>query len=264
MRIERVLVTPELATQLLTKNSSNRPMNDRNVEFIKSQMLKGLYKETGDTIKISVTDKLLDGQHRLKAIEKSGISVYQQIAYDVPDDVFTVLDIGKLRSSGDILTIAGIKNGANMSSIVGFIKTFERGSSDFNKTVKENAEEKISFIKEHPELEDIYKFVYKVYTRTKWLPPSLLGAFYYTLLTKNHSEQTIINFFEQYETGLGLNQSSPVYVLRDKLIRNSTNKTKYRIADKVALIITAWNLYIKGRYANQGNMRINDEFPTII
>jgi hypothetical protein len=264
MRIERILITPEIATQLLTKNIGNRPMSEKHVVFIKNEMDKDLYKETGDTIQISINNKLLDGQHRLEAIRRSGKSYWQNIAYDVPDDAFYVLDTGRPRSNGDILSISGIKNGTLISSAISFIKTLQKEANDFNKSARENAEEKIKFFNDNPEIGEIAIYCNRIYRKTKWISPSILTAIYFVLAKKGHPENIISNFFNMYETGLDLTESSPAYHLRNKLIKDSINKTKYRIVDKVKLFIVCWNLYIKGKIANQNNIRIPDEMPKII
>src|SRR6185369_8200893 len=101
MKISEKLITPLLAEHYLTKNTTNRRVTQTNVDYLTDQMRKGLYKEnTGETIKFSRSGKLIDGQHRLLAIVKSGKSFKFTIAEDLEDNVFHVLDTGKTRNAG--------------------------------------------------------------------------------------------------------------------------------------------------------------------
>jgi hypothetical protein len=56
-------------------------------------------QDTGECIKISKTGRILDGQHRLKAVILSNCSIYFYVATNIDDSVFDVLDTGKARNS---------------------------------------------------------------------------------------------------------------------------------------------------------------------
>ena len=78
---ERVFVDVPLALELLKANSTNRELRNHVVEGYVDQMKKGQWREdTGETIKISKTGRLLDGQHRLNAIVKFGSGFHLTLA----------------------------------------------------------------------------------------------------------------------------------------------------------------------------------------
>ena len=60
-----VKIGPEDAMQMLEMNGTNRPLNDQHVKRIARQIADGKWKFNGDTIKLSVSNDILDGQHRL-------------------------------------------------------------------------------------------------------------------------------------------------------------------------------------------------------
>lgn len=112
-----VHVTPELAAQILKDhNHSNRKIKPGVVNKYARLMTNGDWKVTPETICVSVTGRLLQGQHRLLAIIKSGASCNFLFATGFADDVFDVLDRGAGRTAADSLGIN--KNLAEVSKLL--------------------------------------------------------------------------------------------------------------------------------------------------
>lgn len=117
MNIELTKITPKQAKQMLANNVGNRRLDPKRVKRYASEMLRGQWKMTGDTIKLSSDGRVLDGQHRLAAIVEAGSPVTVAVASGVNADVFDVLDSGKSRTSGDVLKIAGIKSASVTATV---------------------------------------------------------------------------------------------------------------------------------------------------
>lgn len=111
--IKLVTITPEMAEIMLEKNIANRKVNQANVNRIAADMATGNYKVNGETIKISPNGEILDGQHRLLACVKSGMSFQTYIVYNVEREAIGTIDMGKGRSVADSLNVMGcnIKSG---------------------------------------------------------------------------------------------------------------------------------------------------------
>src|SRR5258708_40251676 len=60
-------ITPEMATQWLEKNTMNRRIRQSDVDNLTGIMKRGQWELNGETIIISDTGDVLDGQHRLSA-----------------------------------------------------------------------------------------------------------------------------------------------------------------------------------------------------
>lgn len=84
-RCYKVNVTPELAQDWLARNKCNRAISDAYVASLIRDMKEGKWIVNGDTIRFSKEGELLDGQHRLTAIVKSGI----------PQDVYVMTGLNK-------------------------------------------------------------------------------------------------------------------------------------------------------------------------
>lgn len=127
MTTEILTITPDLAKGILANNKGNRKLNDNHVNFLTGQMLAGKWLFTGDPIKISHEKRLLDGQHRLQAVVKSGKSQDFLIAKDLDDEIFNVLDTGKVRTAADVLSTQSIKNPNESAAIAKFVILYRAG-----------------------------------------------------------------------------------------------------------------------------------------
>lgn len=101
MNAQILMVTPEMAEQWLKLNTSNRRLRRWWAEALAAAMRRGEWLPTHQGIAFAVSGHLIDGQHRLIAIIKSGIAQQMLVVHGVPDKAFSVLDIGAKRSASD-------------------------------------------------------------------------------------------------------------------------------------------------------------------
>lgn len=101
------IVTPAVASAILTRNTSNRPLSEGTVRRYAADITAGRWKQNGEAIKIASDGTLLDGQHRLHAIARAGRAIPTLVVRDLEPEVFDTLDSGKVRSLSDILALQG-------------------------------------------------------------------------------------------------------------------------------------------------------------
>lgn len=106
MNFELCTITPQYALELLKKNSCNRPLNKSNIEFFEEQIKRGEFLLTHQSICISSSGRLLDGQHRCHAIVNTGIPIEIWIATGFDDKTFAVLDSGCKRTAANAIAIS--------------------------------------------------------------------------------------------------------------------------------------------------------------
>jgi hypothetical protein len=101
----QIELTPELAGWLLENNGGNRRISPSEVERIATDIAEGRWQINGDTVKVSVSGRLVDGQHRCLAVIKADRPVITLIAFEVADtkDVFATIDQQRQRSVRDII-----------------------------------------------------------------------------------------------------------------------------------------------------------------
>lgn len=236
------LVTPDMARVLLEKNKVNRKPTDSHVKFLAKQMVEGNFKKTGQTISISKTGVLLDGQHRLMAIVLSNTPIELNFCDGLDENIFDVLDTGKTRTTSDILSIQGHKNPGELSSAITNLMTIKNGHRSGSKSTNTK---NLEFVKENPELPEIVNICHKENRKFKSLSMGAIAALYYTFSKLHHQDAEI--FFDKYYSGVGMDNDDVVLLLRNKLMQDAINKKKYTSDQKLALVIVAWNIMRKGK-----------------
>jgi len=251
MKIEKKQITPEVAKELLLRNKSNRTINPSRVERYAREMREGNWMEdTGELIKISVSGTILDGQHRLHAIIKSGIPIYIHVATNMKDDIFKVIDTGKARNAGDIFKIAGVKNATATSAIVqmyNFLTNKKGMGASASNTQALTPQELLDIYNLNKNYwQDIVKFAYNNYHAFQQVwNMSEIGALtaMFDDVSTVHSKDFIVQVCH------GVNVTNPtIGILRNILISDKVNK-KHNLSPSVrrALIIKTWNAYYTGK-----------------
>ena len=248
MKAEVKRVTPELATQLLSKNSNNRKVKKNTLTFYINQMKSGNWKENGEGIIIDTHGVIKDGQHRLMAIVESKQSYLMPIISGVSPFVMDTIDTGSNRSASDVLYLEGHKNSTLLASIIKLIlvdKLAVNGAkytNVSNKNILDFAE------KNTVSLKAIIKNVTEINSLqvVKLLTPSIIG--YY--LHKYGNNENTAYFLKQITGTFRIPNTSTDYVFK-KLSRNKTGEERLSLTDK--------QLYIEKAYENflQGNKEIN-------
>lgn len=265
-----VMVTPTMAKRLLELNTDNRPINERTVKRYTDDMKNGNWKFTGDTISISKTGKMLNGQHRLTAIMQSNTSQKFNLQTGLEDDVFDVIDTGKNRSAADTLAIAGHKNPGILQGAIKLVISYYRmvTKKASHRSNKPTNQEVLAWLSES-RADLMHECVSKAgsyYTKVRFFSPATYAAFMYLFSTKNKEQAD--QFFEKLVGGLDMQADDPVYVLRQKLTnlmaKSSGGAQAGATSDfKYALLVKAWNLFRDGERTRRLNWSRDEDFPRI-
>jgi hypothetical protein len=244
-RIE--LITPERATQLLSKNKNNRPIIKANLKRLVLVLKKGQFKFNGDSIKITKEGMIIDGQHRLMAIEESKISAYINVIEGLDAEVFDTLDQGTPRSTSSMLHIIGHKNTNVSAAVIPLLQKYlqyhapVRGGNatpikadalNFHKEWEVIIAEAASYSAGNTDLK-------------KLLSPSYL-AFLYVIFSMVNKQQCI-QFLDDVTQGNNLSKNSPALMIRNRLVKSALSNKKEDAYTKSALTIMAWNAYRQGK-----------------
>jgi hypothetical protein len=266
IEFKQVLVTPSIANDLLSTNSSNRLPHKPTVARYAQDMVSGRWKSgTAEPIKISITGRLIDGQHRLLAIVASKLSIVMWVASGLEDDVFDVLDTGKIRNSTDIFKIQGIAQDNTIPSIISMhnllVNGRRYGAAKNNKST--NAMLLEQYYKNEAYWQNIARKARSWYMAfAKILPPSYFGGFYAYFFGLN--EEKANEFMAQLATGLNVTHDS-VTLLRNKLIQDKTSSRKMPPNLKMAFIIKAWNAFVTDKEIRILKFEpMREEFPQAV
>lgn len=262
MKVETVTITPEIAEEMLTNNTCNRPVKRLHVAFLVNELVAGRWKFNGDPVRIGFDGSLIDGQHRLEAVMQSGVAIKTLLITGLDPEVFDTIDSGALRSAGDTLSVAGEKNGRNLAAALVVANDLSRGKTDFNRSIKISNAEILNMLSQHEAIKDSMCWGRSL---VRLAPCSIVVALHYLFSQQNPNRANA--FFEAVHTGVGLDIDSPVYLLRQRLIDNATAKGKMTRRYMAALFVKAWNAYASSRKLKYLRFRETGDcpepFPTI-
>lgn len=260
MKIELTTITPELAARILEKNIGNRALTAWHVDLLAKEMRSKRWKINGDMIRIGSSGRILDGQHRLSAIIKSGMTIQTWVMEGLPDDIFDTIDVGKKRSGGDTLGCLGEKHAYRLTSALILVDKYMTGRVD--RSVSYSNGEVEELLAKYPGMRESIQTNLK---GKQLLPPSVVDVCHYLFSCKDRADAD--RFIERVLRGSGIKEGQPEYVLREKLVSNSLDKAKLSKVQVFALCIKAWNHSRAGRKI--AHLKLNErdgkiiEFPIV-
>lgn len=248
-------ITPAKAQEYLRTNDANRPISKVYVRSYADTMRRGAWLMNGVPIIFDTEGRLLDGQHRLRAVVEAGIPVRFDVVRGAPSAAFTTYDTGRHRNLGQIIAMQGTKHYNLIGSIVNaneiLIKSHRLCANNgiFHQARRQTLTDLYDkYIKDSEGFQEIAKTIVTFESRCRILPGSWAGGLYYYLTHTGGYDQSVVHpFFEA------------VYTLEDKTIPAATllQKTIAKDAiegrskkDKMApvklwvYIVKSWNSYI--------------------
>src|ERR1700709_2078030 len=115
--VEIVDVTPEIAEAWLSKNPNNRNLRGQVIASYARDMASGSWVLNGETVKISVSGHLLDGQHRLSAVVEAAVTVPMIVVNGIPSEAMPTVDTGAKRTYADSLRLQGEENTSVLAAV---------------------------------------------------------------------------------------------------------------------------------------------------
>lgn len=242
-RTQLLCITPELAADLLKRNTLNRPVNKTNLRKITSELVAGNWKLNGETIKVTTEGGILDGQHRLMAVVASGVSIESLVVFNLRADVFDTIDTGAKRSSADTLAVAGFKNSRFLGSVARKVLLHRRGALFGWSHEEPSSAQILEIAKSEPGLVLAIDRVHGCRFMRKYLSDSVAGFCHFVF--SEHDPAAAETFTTKLETGEGLLPGDPVLLLRNQLL-NQTAKAPLSGPHKAGLMFKAFKAHSRG------------------
>jgi hypothetical protein len=266
--VKRVLVDAALAQEILAKNRDNRHINRAFVRELANAMRTGEYRETGDTIRRAPDGRLLDGQHRLEAVVEADAEVWMLLVDDVDPSAQDVMDRGRRRTLGDVLTIRGNTQGNTLAAALGWLWSLNKLAHGSQANVRNagpsfrlTVPEMLKLLDETPGLENSLRIATSVKNAPFRYPPSLGVALHYQMSQIN--PEAADEFFAGLATGAELPKGDPVYVLREQLTRAGQQRIQRPHVDYAAWTVYSWNAWRQNRSLTRLMYRPGTEFPSL-
>lgn len=262
LQMEVQAISPAIASAWLTKNTRNRPLDLRRAGRLAEAIKRGEWVLNGDTIRISGSGVVLDGQHRLKAISMAGMTVTTLVVTGLPDSVFETIDVGgAARTTGHVMAIRGEKNYSCLAALTRIYFIWRKsgdptnGNPDHSPTTAQQLE-----LAEDREFSQTVAEIERLPWCRKNLSPTMAAFCLHAF--KEHNAELAREFFRLLNTGAGLSLDSPILHLRNRLTESKTDKQQ-ELAKRyaLALVFKAFKLFRDGAQIKSLRVRMDGSSP---
>jgi len=296
-----VWITPDTAKQILASNTAKNAarLKDRVVKNYADQMRKGQWQFNGESVVISETGKLLDGQHRLHAIVQSGVSVQMVVVQGVEDVAYTTLDTGFNRNFAQVAKMQGHQNVITLGGAIVVYQNikFHREkpillkNENYTKSGENNPRamvrikpksptntymnmhEMLDFIETNPILHEIASFCgagtskANASIRVAFKSQAIPAGIAFWLYQNGHSIKDIEAFYKAVVAKVGLQENSAKTALMrflDKRITDKSFMLAHTSLDVAAKTIGAYNYDYLGKPLRSLSKFTADNFPEVV
>lgn len=241
-------ITPEWAAEKLKKNTINRPISSSHLKKLMEAMELGHWQVNGDAIRFA-GEQLLDGQHRLTAVVKTGVEIDAFVITGLPREVFKTIDTNKPRSAADTLWCIGEKNVRRLAAALILVDRYTTHRLGERKGYSNTQAEEL--LHEYPDI----RLTIKSVGGRCLLPVSVMDTCYYLFWLED--TELADEFWEAIITGANLEKGSPWHRLRQRAEMNYMSHSKLPREKLIAFCIKAWNAAIRGK-KKMGRLRMRD------
>lgn len=252
--VERMTVrlTGTLATELLNANPENRRLDQTLARTYSRQMLSpGGWPYVGDPIRIDRNNKVLDGQHRARAVELActvnpEFFLVVELIIGLEPETRANMDVGRRRSSSDEIHMRGIKHSSNCSSAA---RLLMRWSEDrmLSDSFTPASPEVVRFVWENQDVLERSAGIGHAAHVQMFAKPSVATAFHYRATAVDPARAD--EFFHFLRTGENMGAGNPILTLRNKVIRLRNESIREGQEEHLYHFCTAWRDWV-GRRAN--------------
>jgi len=259
------MMSPKWAAEILGAQAAggNRTPRRRVVDKYAHEMNSGRWRPHAAAIHITAEGRLLNGQHRLMAVVKCGFPVAMAILFNADPEDMPVMDDMTPRRPSDLLAALGHKNARHLEAVCRLIRRYDSVPvtgrlQQFISCVLSN-EEVNCIVERHPGIPDSMAFI--GFHQASYRPLNLtLATFVHYMAAKTDREKAD-EFMHRIKDGVGLEATSPTYVLRERLQDNQSSRARLSRDHVLALMVKAWLCYEAGGTMKQLRWSSNETFP---
>lgn len=246
---------------------TNRKSGQGTVREYANAMLRGEWELTHQGIAFNEDGEMVDGGHRLRALlladsEQPGITIEMMVTTGLSNKARLAMDTGRRRVPSDFLRMLGKTNTSSLGGILRLVYCYYNVPWSHIETwsrhrITPRMQE--DFLNEHPGLEDA---VAETFALKKIFKASALGAFWYIVKTER-PDLDVAEFLEELRSGELLQKGDPALTLRELMLNSKGALRRFEASEELALLIKAFNKWVKEEESQLLAFRSNEAFPRI-
>jgi hypothetical protein len=237
-----VQITPDMAKRLLAHNKVNRNLRTGKVNQYARDMEQGNWNLSNDAICIAPDGTLLNGQHRLNAVVKSGRTIAFLVIRNMPSDTMATMDSGAGRTPGDVFRFAGEKHASLVASTLKQLVLIDSGRIYQDSAVQAvSRSEQAEFLDGHPDVRESVAETSKVRVQIDAPPTSIAAAHW--LIAQTNSLAFADLFFDKLAHRIGEPEGSAVHAVDNRLREVRRGRQRFEGRNYIYLFLKGWNYY---------------------
>jgi len=238
-------VTPRMAREWLETQKRNRKLRRRKVERLVGLLKAGRWYPGVGSIVFDDDGVLIDGQHRLSAIESAETAALVLVVTGVHPDAKYWIDTGATRTGEDALVMAGTDTSPGPTATALSLLLRYRRAGHINTLWQPENEDLRDALREFPEIEDSVEATKSAGIRSIYGSHGTF-AFLHFMFTRQDKVEAGL-FFRAVLDGLGVEAETDVrHLLRQRLIQEASRENKISQDYVIKLALKAWALFREG------------------
>lgn len=238
------LITPQVASEMLARNTFNRPLSGHTVARYAADMSAGRWDYNGQDIIFSDDGTLIDGQHRLSAVVAADVPVMLGIKRGLPSSSFVTIDAGRVRSPGDVLSLMGFTDYNTLAGAARMALSYASGRCLRGSRNGATRREVTDYAVAHPYLVEAVRMSRPLSGRLTMSP---VAAVVFLANERRFFDDQIAEFIDGVATGEGLAKGDPRLALRE-WATNERLRNRGSILSHLCFSATAraWSAWARG------------------
>ncbi len=263
--VKLVTVTPDMALEMLEKNTMNRNIDQKRVDKYARDMKSGRWVLNGTTIVFADDGTLLDGQHRLWAIVEADVPIQLLIVYNADKDSIVTMDIGKIRTASNIMQIersAHSVTAAMLTKLLWLHENVDRNLAP--KTCRMNVSND-DLRKFYNECKDKIECAANIAEHgAHHFVKSHMALAFCVIGCRTAYHDKLESFFETLKTGSNIGTKHPIMTLRNRLLENRMGVRELSVQETLAAYIRVWNAFVRGKDLTVIRWNATEPMPEVI
>lgn len=242
--MSRMTITPAMAETWLGRNTRNRHIRPVTVQIYARDMAEGSWQYTGESIKFDTEGRLLDGQHRLRAIIEANVPVDMEVIEDLNPDAQDVLDTGLKRTFADMLRMSEVPYATTVAAAARIGLAVERGVIHGHKFSPTHTEV-LEWVEQHPAIIRSSEIGRSNLSRHACIRPAILAYCHFEMAKIDEDAAGL--FWEGVAEKVGLEAGDARLALALRLADIQRNRSRLATAQFLSMIFRSWNHWREGR-----------------
>lgn len=238
---EIVTLTPMLAKLLLERNPVNRPISKTGSQELTQDIANHRFVFNGESIVISDTGKMNDGQHRCLTVLNTGVSIETVIVFGPKEETRFTVDTGRSKTVSNFLAMKGRKYTHVLGAAVGYyLQWREHNAIRHDGAMKPSKQAVLAAADELRGIDSSVEFTVPSMKTTR---AHAVVAFCHYAFTKKAGRVEADTFIGRLVDGDSLKKGDPILYCRNRLI--GMGRGPYANV-RAELIFKCWNAWRLG------------------